>query len=64
MAAMDANGAAGLYANRVTRMEISPLRMTGNYGGEILRGMVGLNPSQTANPFFDQGFAARIRGGH
>ena len=60
---MDVNGAAGLYANRVARMEISSLRVTGNYGGEILRGMVGLSPAKLRNPFFEEGFASRIREG-
>src|SRR5438132_494601 len=33
--AMDVTGAAGLYLNRLAR-DIAPVRMTGNYGGEIL----------------------------
>lgn len=36
---MDPLGSAGLYANEVAR-NIAPVRMTGNYGGEILRGLV------------------------
>jgi asparagine synthase (glutamine-hydrolysing) len=34
---MDVSGAVGLYANRQAR-DIAPIRMTGNYGSEILRG--------------------------
>jgi asparagine synthase (glutamine-hydrolysing) len=37
--ALDAIGAAGLYANIKAR-DLAPVRMTGNYGGEILRGLV------------------------
>jgi asparagine synthase (glutamine-hydrolysing) len=39
--ALDAIGAAGLYANIKARA-LAPVRMTGNYGGEILRGLVVL----------------------
>jgi asparagine synthase (glutamine-hydrolysing) len=47
--AMDVSGTPDLYANRIAR-EISPVRMTGNYGSEILRRLVafkpmGLNPA-------------------
>ena len=39
--AMDVTGAAGLYLNRLAR-DIAPVRMTGNYGGEVLRRVRGL----------------------
>ncbi len=55
--AMEVSGAAGLYANRVASREISTIRMTGNYGGEILRGLLGLSPNKVRNPFFDRDFA-------
>lgn len=60
---MDVNGAAGLYANRVARQEITSLRLTGNYGGEILRAMVGLSPAKLHNPYFEGSFSSRIREG-
>lgn len=60
---MDVTGAAGLYANRVAR-EIARVRMTGNYGGEILRGVVMLRPSKLRNSYFDPDFGSLIaRGG-
>ncbi len=37
--AMDVTGSVELYCNRLAR-EIAPVRMTGNYGSEILRGNV------------------------
>src|SRR6516164_9806022 len=36
---MDVTGAVELYANRIAR-QIAPIRLTGNYGSEILRGNV------------------------
>ncbi len=41
--AMDVTGAVNLYANRIAQ-DISPVRLTGNYGSEILRGCVALRP--------------------
>lgn len=46
--AMDVSGAADLFVNRVAR-QIAPVRMTGNYGGEILRELVAFKP-QTLHP--------------
>lgn len=42
--AMDVTGAAELYVNRLAR-EIAPVRLTGNYGSEILRGHVAFKPA-------------------
>ncbi len=61
--AMDVSGAAGLYANRVAGREIAPIRMTGNYGGEILRGIVALSRAKLNHPYFSPDFAARIEAG-
>ena len=61
--AMDVSGAAGLYVNRIARQELATIRMTGNYGGEILRGMIALAPAKLQNPFFDQDFEARVQEG-
>ena len=41
--AMDVTGAAELYANRFAR-EIAPIRLTGNYGSEIIRRNVAFRP--------------------
>jgi asparagine synthase (glutamine-hydrolysing) len=40
---MDVSGAVEVYVNRLAR-EISPLRITGNYGSEIVRGNVAFRP--------------------
>jgi len=53
-----------LYANRIARNEIATVRMTGNYGGEVLRGLVALNPAKLANPFFAPDFTHRVREGY
>ncbi len=41
--AMDVSGSPDLFVNRRAR-DIAPVRMTGNYGGEILRGIVAFKP--------------------
>jgi asparagine synthase (glutamine-hydrolysing) len=41
--AMDVTGAAELYVNRLAR-EVAPVRLTGNYGSEILRRYVAFRP--------------------
>jgi asparagine synthase (glutamine-hydrolysing) len=40
---MDVSGAVEVYANRCAR-EVAPVRLTGNYGSEILRGHVAFRP--------------------
>jgi asparagine synthase (glutamine-hydrolysing) len=46
--AMDVTGSVELFANRLAR-DIAPVRMTGNYGSEILRNNVAFKP-QALNP--------------
>lgn len=41
--AMDVSGSPDLFVNRRARL-IAPVRMTGNYGGEILRSIVAFKP--------------------
>jgi asparagine synthase (glutamine-hydrolysing) len=53
--AMDVSGAADLFVNRIAR-EIAPIRLTGNYGGEILRELVAFKPSALDREFFDPEF--------
>jgi asparagine synthase (glutamine-hydrolysing) len=54
---MDVTGAVELYVNRIAR-EIAPTRLTGSYGGEILRGLVAFKPASTCHgllaPEFDR----------
>ncbi|MFZ0825989.1 MAG: asparagine synthase-related protein [Verrucomicrobiia bacterium] len=60
--AMDVTGSVELFANRLAR-EIAPVRMTGNYGSEILRSNVAfkaqpLSPELFAPEFLKRGDAA------
>ena len=57
---MDVTGAVGLYVNRAARTEMAPVRMTGNYGGEILRGVAMLGPTKLRNPFLAGDFESWI----
>jgi asparagine synthase (glutamine-hydrolysing) len=41
--AMDVTGAVELYVNRIARC-IAPVRLTGNYGSEVLRGNIAFRP--------------------
>jgi asparagine synthase (glutamine-hydrolysing) len=41
--AMDPGGTPDLYVNRLAR-ELAPVRLTGNYGGEVLRSLVAFKP--------------------
>jgi len=57
---MDVSGSVGLYVNRQSR-DLAPVRMTGNYGSEILRGNAfragHISPfafSQEFHPFLSQ----------
>lgn len=50
--AMDVSGAAELFVNRLAR-EISPIRMTGNYGSEILRRHVAFRPISFSEEIFE-----------
>lgn len=57
--AMDVSGAPDLYVNRLAR-EIAPVRMTGNYGGEILRSLVAFKPMPVDSAAFEPGFRNHI----
>jgi len=57
---MDVSGAADLYVNQVAR-EIAPVRMTGNYGGEILRSTVAFKPISISEGLFEQGFGEYVQ---
>lgn len=53
---MDVTGAAELYLNREAR-KIAPVRLTGNYGSEILREYVAFRPSTQSIPGIDSSLA-------
>ena len=53
--AMDVSGAVGLFVNREARA-FGPVRMTGNYGSEILRGNVAFKAGYMADDMFDASF--------
>lgn len=54
--AMDVSGAVELYVNRAARA-IAPVRLTGNYGSEIVRGNVAFRPQLLRMELYDPGFA-------
>jgi len=53
--AMDVSGAVELYVNRLAR-EIAPVRLTGNYGSEILRSNVAFRPGSLDTALFTPEF--------
>jgi asparagine synthase (glutamine-hydrolysing) len=53
--AMDVTGAVELYANRLAR-QIAPVRLTGNYGSEILRRHVAFKPRALRREMFAPDF--------
>ncbi len=57
---MDVSGAPSLYANRIAR-DISPIRITGNYGQEILEGSVAFKPSLICERFVNIDFNSLLR---
>jgi asparagine synthase (glutamine-hydrolysing) len=57
--AMDVTGAPDLFANRIAR-DISPVRLTGNYGSEILRELVAFKPQRLHEHIFDESFTQDI----
>jgi asparagine synthase (glutamine-hydrolysing) len=57
---VDISRAPDLYLNERARA-IAPVRMTGNYGGEILRGVVAFKPTEPAAGLFCPEFQSCIR---
>src|SRR5262249_59340202 len=49
-----------LYANRIAR-QIAPVRLTGNYGSEILRGNVAFRPGKLTETLLEPEFAQSVR---
>jgi asparagine synthase (glutamine-hydrolysing) len=56
---MDVSGAVELYCNRLAR-EIAPVRLTGNYGSEILRSHVAFRPGNPDLSLFTPEFCSLI----
>lgn len=54
-----ANRAADLYANEIAA-EIAPVRMTGNYGSEILRRLRAFKPVEPAPGLFNREFLSYV----
>ena len=52
---MDVSGAVELYVNRLAG-EIAPIRLTGNYGSEILRGNIAFKPRPLSAALYDPEF--------
>ncbi|MGD0235398.1 MAG: hypothetical protein ABSC55_12795 [Syntrophorhabdales bacterium] len=59
---MDVSGSVELFVNRVAR-EIAPIRLTGNYGDQVLRGVSGFKPNSLYEGIFDAEFMQRVRAG-
>jgi asparagine synthase (glutamine-hydrolysing) len=57
---MDVTGSVELFVNRIAR-DIAPVRLTGNYGSEILRGNVAFRPGYVPDQLFDPEFAELIQ---
>jgi asparagine synthase (glutamine-hydrolysing) len=53
--AMDVSGSVELHVNQLAR-EIAPVRLTGNYGSEILRSYVAFRPGQLDRALFTKEF--------
>lgn len=57
--AMDVTGSVELYANSIAR-EIAPVRLTGNYGSEILRGNVAFKVDPLSPSIFQADFVPHL----
>jgi asparagine synthase (glutamine-hydrolysing) len=57
---MDVTGAVELYINRKAR-GFAPIRLSGSYGGEIMRGIVAFKPSTAGTEFLSPDMDRAIR---
>ena len=57
---MDVTGSVELYVNRIAR-KIAPVRVTGNYGSEVLRGNVAFRPSSLHEGLLEPEFAKLVQ---
>jgi len=60
--AMDVSASPDLFVNQMVR-RIAPVRLTGNYGQEILRSAVAFAPKALAEGLFDKEFEKYLRKG-
>lgn len=58
---MDVTGSVELYVNHVARA-IAPIRLTGNYGSEIVRGNVAFRPGQFQQYLLEPQFSRLVQG--
>lgn len=56
---MDVSGAVELYVNRAAR-EVAPVRLTGNYGSEVIRGHVAFRPQRLRADLYEPEFAHHL----
>ncbi len=57
---MDVTGSVELYVNRIAK-QIAPVRLTGNYGSEILRGSVAFRPSSLHTKLLEPEFVHLVQ---
>jgi asparagine synthase (glutamine-hydrolysing) len=57
---MDVSGSPDLYANKLAR-DIAPIRMTGNYGSEVLRSNIAFKPNPPCEQLFNEDFYKHIQ---
>jgi asparagine synthase (glutamine-hydrolysing) len=57
---MDITGSVELYVNRLAR-EIAPIRMTGDFGSEVLRGVRGLRAISPVESLFHPDFKRHVQ---
>lgn len=58
-ACVDVSHTADLYINEIAR-QIAPVRMTGNYGGEVLRSIRAFKPVEPPSRLFQADFASYL----
>lgn len=58
---MDVGGAVEIYVNQQARA-VAPIRLTGNYGSEILRRNIAFRPADDARAFLSPEFSALLEG--
>jgi asparagine synthase (glutamine-hydrolysing) len=56
---MDVSGSPGLFGNRLAR-QVAPIRLTGNYGQEILRSDIAFKPTRIFREILESEFARRV----
>jgi asparagine synthase (glutamine-hydrolysing) len=57
---MDVSGASELYVNKIAR-SIAPVRLTGNYGQEILRNVIAFKPRRLDERILDARFSKQVK---